>query len=251
MAHNFDSIAEAQAASRIAELGGYPTQTFKPHLEETFADAGGAVRRAKPDFVIERPGCFTFVDTKDGVLHDHYTFASSDEAQRDAYRLHFHRSGDHLTHWDRSDALFYDTRSRRGKPLALKTGWNHSLYKLAAVQAKHGWQRFLVVFESAPSKANAKRYIAAGLVFCTVKTLPDLMNTIELLQHGWHVPFVFKGPGYSFTVKADQADSGLTPDAVEASDRAKFLAAVAADREAIAAQKAQWAADEAAGIFPF
>jgi hypothetical protein len=123
--------------------------------------------------------------------------------------------------------LFYDTRNRRGKPLALKTGWNNSLWKLAALQAQHGWQRFLVVFKSPPKEIDARRYIAAGLVFCTVATLPDMMNTIELCQHGFLVPFLFKTTKYAFSVMPDPASRGLSPDAIQVSDRAKLLDAVA------------------------
>jgi hypothetical protein len=227
MTYTFDSDAERGAAPTIAQLGGVPCQSFLPHLPDTYQDANGAPLRGKPDFRIDRERCFTTIDTKDGILHNHYTFAESDEAQRDAYRFHFHRSGDHLTHWDRSDALFYDTRNRRGKPLALKTGWNNSLWKLAALQAQHGWQRFLVVFKSPPKEIDARRYIAAGLVFCTVATLPDMMNTIELCQHGFLVPFLFKTTKYAFSVMPDPASRGLSPDAIQVSDRAKLLDAVA------------------------
>lgn len=251
MTYQFDSDAERGAAPTIAQLGGVPCQSFLPHLPKHYHDADGVQLVGKPDFRIDRKRCFTFVDTKDGVLHDHYTFASSDEAQRDAYRFHFHRSGDHLTHYDRSAALFYDTRNRRGKALALKTGFNHSVYKLAAIQAQHGWQRFLVVFKSSPKEIDARRYIAAGLVFCTEKTLPDLMNTIELCQHGFLVPFLFKTTKYAFSVMPDPASRGLSSAEITASDRAKFLAAIDADKAGRAEASAQANADWDATLRPF
>lgn len=245
--HEFDSVAERKAAPSIAQLGGVPCQSFLPQLSKHYQDADGVQHVGKPDFLITRSRCFTFVDTKDGVLHNHYTFASCDDAQKDAYRFHFHRSGDHLTHWDRSDALYYD--NQRGKVLSLETGWNHSLHKLLALQALHGWQRFLVVFKSNPTKRDAERYVNAGLVFCTMKTLPDLMLSIELSQSGFLIPFVFKTRTYAFTVTPDPASRGQSPAQVEASDRAKLLAAVA--REDLATQKAHDDADDAAGLQPF
>jgi hypothetical protein len=251
MTYTYDSEAERGAALTIAQLGGVPCQSFLPHLPDSYQDADGAAIGGKPDFRIDRERCFTFVDTKDGVLHSHYTFASSDDAQKDAYRRHFHRSGDHLTHWDRSKALFYDTRNRRGKALSLETGWNHQLWKLAALQALHGWQRFLVVFKSPPKEIDALRYIAAGLVFCTVATLPDMMLTIELSQHGFLVPFLFKTTKYAFTVMPDPASRGLSSDAIEASDRTKFLAAIETDKAGRAEALAQAAADWDAGLRPF
>jgi len=98
-----------------------------------------------------------------------------------------------------------------------------------ALQAEHGWQRYLVVFKNNPSKADAKRYLEAGLVFCTQKTLPDLLQTIELAQHGIFLPFVHeaKRAKYSFTVTADHADLGKPEAIVAASDRTKLLAAEA------------------------
>lgn len=248
-ARTYDSEAERDAAPTIAQLGGSPCQSFLPHLSETYQDADGATLRGKPDSLITRSRCFTFVDLKDGVLHNAYTFADSDDAQRDAYRRHFHRSGDHLTHYQRSEALFYD--SRRGKVLALETGFNHSVYKLAAIQAQHGWQRFLVVFKKPPTKRDAERYLRANLIFCTMDTLPDLMNTIELCQHGFLVPFLFKTTKYAFTVMPDPASRGLTSDAIEESDRAKFLSAIDADKAGRAEATAQANADWDAGLRPF
>ena len=232
MTFNFDSIAEGAAAPKIAQLGGIHRTTFAPFLSEFYHDASGARQKGLPDFLIRRPGCFTFVDTKDGVLSSrHYTQASSLEALRAEYTSLLYRfPSDSMTHSALSKALYESGFA--GQSAARSHGFNHQLWKLLALQAQHGWQRFLVVFKSSPSKVNAKRYIDAGLVFCTVKTLPDLMNSIELLQRGWVVPFTFKGPGYHYTVTPDPASRGLSPDAVEAIDRAKFLGAVDADTDA-------------------
>jgi hypothetical protein len=169
-----------------------------------------------------------------------------------AYADHFHRCGDHMSHSQLSTALY--SYSNRGALAVLERAFNHAVWKQVAVQAQHGWQRFLVVFKRAPTRLEAKRYLDAGLVFCTLKTLPDMMNTIELAQHGFYVPFVFKGRGYSFTVTPDHTSRTLSAEEVQESDRAKFLAAVAADKAAVAARQAADAADAAAaaaGILPF
>jgi hypothetical protein len=253
MTYDFDSIAECTSAPAIAQLGGKRTTNFLPLLPATYQDAEGMELEAKPDFLIQRPRCFTFIDTKSGKLNNHYTRSSSREALADAYLYHLHRLPDGMSHSALSKEL-YNSTNMRGTLAVMEHGFNHSRFKQAAVQAKQGWQRFLVVFKASPSKAAAKRYLDAGLVFCTVKTLPDLMNTIELLQRGWNIPFVFKGPGYSFTVSADPATEGFSCADVEYLDRAKFLAALAADEEAVAAQQAKQAEEDEARLaagFPF
>ncbi|MGK5077373.1 hypothetical protein [Janthinobacterium sp. HLX7-2] len=68
--------------------------------------------------------------------------------------------------------------------------------------------------------------------------------TIELLQHGFSVPFVFTSRNYSFAIEADKLTS-------EASDRSRFLAAVSADKAAVAAERAADDAAFAAGHRPF
>jgi hypothetical protein len=125
------------------------------------------------------------------------------------------------------------------------------VFKLAAIQARHGWMKFMVVFKRNPNKQMATRYLNAGLVFCTEKTLPDMLRTIELSRHGILMPFYFNTRTYSFTVVADPSSLGKTSGEMEAEDRAKFMTAVAADVEAESAQKAAYAADLEAGILPF
>ena len=56
---------------------------------------------------------------------------------------------------------------------------------------------------------TTKRYCAAGLVWCTLKTLPDMLHTIELLQHGFYVKFLFTSRNYSFTVTPDHSTNGF------------------------------------------
>lgn len=233
MTYKFDSIAEKESAPTIASLGGKPCNKFTPLLPETYRDADGVLLRGKPDFLIQRSTCFTFVDTKSGVLNWHRTRESSVAALRKAYQDVFHRCGDHLDHSQLSKAL-YD-HSMHSRLLAGQHAWNHSVFKLLALQAQHGWQRFVVVFAKNPSKKDALRYLQAGLVFCTVKTLRDLMASIELTQHGWFIPFMFKARGYSFSISVDPATKALTSQEVYAHDQAKYLAAVATD------EKAEWA----------
>lgn len=81
--------------------------------------------------------------------------------------------------------------------------------------------------------------------------LPDLQHTIELIRHGFFVPFLFTARNYSFTVTPDYGTKGLCISDVELIDRGRFRAAVAADKAAAAATKAQDDADWAAGIRPF
>jgi hypothetical protein len=233
----------------IAALGGRRCTEFPADMPSAYLDADGERHTAKPDYVIPRDGYTVVVEGKGSILNNHHTFASSHEALKEAYREHFYRPGDNMTHAQLSTALFH--YSRRGQLSILRNAFNHSRWKQAAVQAVHGWQRFILVFKSPPCKYEAKRYIDAGIVFATSKTLPDLLLTIELSQKGFLIPFVFKARGYSFSVMPDSASRTLSTEMVQANDRAKFLAAVAADREAIAAQKAQQEADEAAGILPF
>lgn len=246
---NYDSKTERDISPAIAALGGSRCTVFPADMPQTYLDADGVQLVAKPDFLIPRDGHAVTIEVKGGILNGHHTIASSTEGLREAYRDHFYRCGDNLTHAELSRALFH--YSSRGQLSVLRNAYNQSAWKQAAVQAVQGWQKFVVVFKNAPGKYDAKRYVDAGIVFCTVKTLPDLLLTIELSQKGFLVPFVFQARGYSFTVMPDPASRTLSAEMVAATDRSRFLAAVAADREAIAAQKAQAEADEAAGLRPF
>lgn len=245
----FDSLAESVAARTINAAGGARCDTFAPLLSETYDDAAGAQQRGKPDFLIYRGGGYHFVDTKSGTLNFHHTQAASTDALRQAYGEVFGRCGDRLNQSSLSAALH--SKGTRGKLACLNHAFNHSLFKLLALQAKHGWQRFLVVFDRNPTGRNAARYCAAGLVWCTLKTLPDLLHTIELMRHGFYVPFQFTSRNYSFTVTPDYGTKNLSYSDVELIDRAKFLAAVAADRATVAAERAADAAAFTAGLSPF
>lgn len=246
---NYDSKTENDMAPAIKALGGRRCTTFPAGMTSAYLDADGERHTAKPDFLVPLKTHDVVIEAKGRILNNHYTKASSTEGLKEAYRDHFYRSGDNLTHAQLSDALFYYTR--RGQLDVIRHGFNHSRWKQAAVQAVHGWQKFILVFKTAPHEFDAKQFVKAGIVFCTVKTLPDLLLTIELSQKGFLVPFVFRNRTYSFSVTPDPTSRTLTTEQVQAEDRSRFLAAVAADREAIAAQKAQQEADEAAGLLPF
>lgn len=227
MPTKFDSIAEKDSAPKLAELGGSHYTSFSPLLSENYLDSDGVELKGKPDFLIKRGRCFIFVDLKSGKLNFHRSRESSHEALKQEYREILHACPDFLSYSALSQALY--EHSRRGQLAVLDHGFNHSVFKLRALQAKHGWQRFIVVFHKAPSKEDAARYLKVGLVFCTVKTLPQMMSTIELIQHGWHVPFVFRTRTYSFSVTSDLTSRGMTEEEVELKERKRFMDAVTAD----------------------
>lgn len=225
MTYKFGSIAEGKAAPKIAALGGKPCSHFSPLLSKFYTDADGIELEGRPDFVMKLGDNEIYIELKDGVLNSHRTQASSTEALRDAYRFHLGKSGDGMTHAELSRALYKS--DRKGQMLARENAFNHSLFKLAAMQARYGWLRYMVVFKDTPKPKDAHRYVDAGLVWCTLATLPDMLRSIELLQHGFQIPFYFNRRKISMSVTPDPASCGLTPDEVEASDRAKFLAAAA------------------------
>lgn len=169
------------------------------------------------------------MEFKAGKLNHHLTHESSRAALQRDYEAYTGRySFDPLPHSLTSGYLHH-----RRPVSCLTHGFNHALFKVLALQAEHGWQRYVVVFEKTPAKRDATRYLKAGLVFCTVATLPDMLRTIELAQYGIFVPFVFepKRANYSFTVTPDHRDRGRSIESVRASDRTKFETAVASCRE--------------------
>ncbi len=245
----YASIAENLAAPFIAKLGGVHKDTFSPLLPTVYEDFADAQLEGKPDFLINHGGGYTYIEMKDGVLNNHYTQAESTTALRKAYAECFGRCGDHLPQAALSKALY--KHSPRGAVLAREHAFNHSLWKQVALQSTHGFQRFLVVFRRNPTGRDAVRYCNAGLVWCTLKTLPDMLRTIQLMRHGFYVPFVFIGRNYCFTVTPDASTRGLSTADVTMLDRGRFLTAVAADKAACAAKQAQDDADWEAGLRPF
>jgi hypothetical protein len=104
---------------------------------------------------------------------------------------------------------------------------------------------FVVCFEKNPKPADAERYSAAGLIWCTLKTLPQLLVRIDLEAAGVSIPFIHTTQKFSYKVEFD--DGTATPAEV----RSHFLATVDATKAATAAQEAKDSADFAAGIAPF
>jgi hypothetical protein len=182
----------------VAQIMGHKPSAFTPLLADTYEDASDAALYGKPDSLIPRGGGYTFIELKDGVLNNYRTKAESTEALRYAYGQVFGRCGDGLSESKLSTTLYED--SQRGQILARDAAWNHSLFKVAALQAKHGYQRYLVVFKRNPSGKDAARYCKVRLVWCTLKTLPDFLRCIELMRHGLYIPFQFSSKNYSFTV---------------------------------------------------
>ena len=239
----YDSNAESAAASAIAALGGRRCTSFAPHFPDLYHDASGTELEGKPDFVFQRPHGPVFIELKDGVLNSHYTRDSSREALAVEYMRLFHRPADGLTHATLSSAL-HRSPGRAGTVAALQA-FNHALWKVLALQAQHGWRHYIVCFQQNPKPADAERYCAAGLVWCTLKTLPQLLMHIDLNAAG--IPTTFAHSAQKFHIKVAFDNGTATP----AEARAHFLAAVDTDRTAVAAQRAKAAAEEAAGIEPF
>lgn|GEM_PF-4543692 len=218
------SASERAALAYFATLPipSEATQTFAPLLPSTYRDGAGVELRGKPDALFTQAKSYTFIESKNGKLNYHLDKASSHRALQDEYTLRMHDGrdkdyGELTTHFYRTNPAFL-----------LDHAWNHSLFKVLALQAEHGWQRYVVCFKRNPSKADALRYIEAGLVFCTEKTLPDMLRTIELSQHGIFLPFQMKTRTYGYSVTPDHRDHGKTAAAIAASDRNRYEQRIAA-----------------------
>lgn len=246
----YDSISEGKLAPAIRALGGERCNSFEPLLPKRYLDGDDVEQTGKPDFLIEHGNDhYHFIETKNGALNNCYSQEESTEALRRAYGEVFGRYGGNLAHHELSSALY--AHSERGRIAVRSSGWNHSLFKLLALQAKHGWQRFIVTFERNPSGRDAQRYCEAGLVYCTIKTLPALLETIKYARHGIFIPFRHVSLNYSFTVMPDRSTGRLSEAEVEFHDRAKFLAAIDADKADRAEALAKDNADFDAGISAF
>lgn len=222
----FASQAERLAAPILAghPAPSEPCQSFTSiGLESSFLDAGNRLCEARPDFVCKQSTTTTAIELKAGDLNFHLNYESSRAALQSEYeqmvqRYHF----EDLPHSMTSKALFDGGRGRA----CLDHGFNHSIFKHLAIQASLGWQRYMVVFVKTPPKRLAKMYLERGLVFCTEKTLPAMLRTIELCQHGIFEPFMFisKRAKYWYTVTPDHTDHGQSAALVKAKARAKFEA---------------------------
>ena len=71
----------------------------------------------------------------------------------------------------------------------LKLGWNHAFRKHAIVQKVLTPQNYVVVFEKAVPMPDAMTYTNAGIVFCTMKSLPAYIVKVRLAKRGLNLPF--------------------------------------------------------------
>jgi hypothetical protein len=174
-------------------------------------------------------------------MNRHFTFSSSHEALQQEY------GGPRRSHSFLSEHFWHNGYGS-GKQICRDHAFNHSLYKVLALQAEHGWRKYIVCFEQNPTPADAKRYCEAGLVWCTMKTLEQLLLRIELNEAGFSVSFIHRTTKYTYEVVFDNGT------ATQQEDRKHFLATVAQSQAAEAVR--QDAADVAmctrlAEGFPF
>jgi hypothetical protein len=163
--------------------------------------SAGETYTGKPNFLCCQPRSFTFLEFKAGKLNYHLTHESSRAALQSEYEACTGRiTLEPLSHSLTSSYLY-----RRRPRACLDHGFNHSLFKVLALQAEHGWQRYTICFDKTPPKRDAIRYLEAGLVFCTLDTLPDMLRTIELTQHAIFLPFVFHW--FTSTILAGRIES--------------------------------------------
>lgn len=221
-APNSTSEREALAFYATLPIPVVATQSFSPLLPSQYLDGAGVELEGKPDALATQGKSYTFIESKNGKLNFHPDKASSHRALQDEYTRTMHEGGEKTYNFLTNH--FY----RTNRQFLHDHAWNQSLFKVLALQAEHGWQRYVVCFKKTPSKADAKRYLDAGLVFCTEPTLSDMLCTIELAQHGIYIPFVFhsKRAKYAFAVAPDSSDKGRSVESVRASDRIKFETAI-------------------------
>jgi hypothetical protein len=241
MQYEYDSKAERTAAPILAALGVKRCTSFP---SGSYRDSAGVSLEGKPDGVVHLPHGPVYIELKHGALNNHYTRESSREALANEYMWLFHKPADSLSYSALSKALC-DAPSKTGE-LAIKDhAWNHSLWKVLALQAQFGWRHYIVCFKQNPKPIDAERYCAAGLVWCTLKTLPQLLIRLELEALGISGSFVHRATKFEYQVEFDDGS------ATASETRNHFLATVQADRAAKATQRAREAANLAAGILPF
>ena len=158
-----DSKTEAKASFKLADLGFLHSGK---KFDKTFRDPKGESFGAYPDFYHARYGIY--LEWKDGDLNGVTTVATS-------------------------ESQLAGQRQRRGGPNILpdflKYGWNHSKNKQAIVQAAYTPDRFIVCFAKAPALSEALAYLKAGVVFCTLASLPSYLCYVRLKQCGLAVGF--------------------------------------------------------------
>lgn len=158
-----DSESEAKASFPLAALGFLQCNK---RFATTFKDSEGTSFYACPDFHHARYN--VYLEWKDSKLNGVRTKATS-ESQLSAQLMR--RGGFNVM----NDFLKY--------------GWNHSRNKQAIVQATYTPDRFIVCFATAPPFSEALAYLTAGVVFCTLSSLPSFLGYVRLKQFGLSVGF--------------------------------------------------------------
>ena len=156
--YEHDSKAEAVASYKLAELGFLRSSE---RFTQSFKDSTGTEFRACPDFHHARTGLY--LEFKAADLNGVKTVATS-------------------------ESQLAGQRQRRGGFNIMKDyldfGWNHSKNKQAIVQSAMTPDRFIVCFAKAPPFAEALAYLKAGVLFCTLASLPSYLGYIRLKQLG-------------------------------------------------------------------
>ena len=158
-----DSKTEAKASFKLADLGFlYSNKKF----DKRFLDPEGTDFGAYDDFYHARYGLH--LEWKDAELNGVKSKATS-------------------------ESQLAGQRKRRGGFNVMKDyldyGFNHSKTKQAIVQAAYTPDRFIVCFAKAPTFPEALSYLKAGIVFCTLASLPSYLGYIRLKQLGLAVGF--------------------------------------------------------------
>lgn len=224
---NYISKVERVALAKFATLSFNikPSQTFAPLLPSSYRDGAGVELTGKPDALCTQSHGYTFIEIKDKVLNHHRDKASSYRALLDEYTLRMHDARDRpynelTAYFQRTDPAFLHDHA-----------WNQSLWKVLAMQTQYGWERYLVVFSQNPKSADAERYAEAGLVWCTVATIEQMLTVIAAADEGFYFPFFLNAyrSGYTLTVNPfpNPAHAGYTPEQIASANRAQFEAVVA------------------------
>jgi hypothetical protein len=224
------SKSERTALAKYATLpfNITPSQTFAPLLTGSYRDGAGVELLGRPDALCTQPRCYTFIESKNGKLNHHPDKASSHRALQTEYTLRMHDGR------DKPYNELTDYFQRKDPAFLLDNAWNQSLYKILALQAEYGWERYIVSFARNPSAADAQRYAEAGLVFCTDASLAQMLSVIDLAAHGLYYPFCLDARHSRYIITVNPAPNpeyeGFTPEQIDAADRAAYEAVVAARR---------------------
>jgi hypothetical protein len=223
------SASERTALAHFATLPQQvvPMQTFHPRVKPEYRDGAGAELWAKPDALAKQAKTYTFIESKAGSLNCHPSRESCHRALESEYAFTMHDG--RPKEYNELTAHFRHANF----PFLIANSWNNSLYKVAALQAQYGWQRYLVVFAKSPSFRDAQRYAEAQLVWCTNDTLAQMLAVIELAAHGVYYPFHYVAPRAKYRIvvspEPNPAHAGLSPDQVTAANRAQYEAVLAHD----------------------